>query len=168
MLFSAVRHEWIGGVQSSTSVPSATSSCLLTLTLPPFCAQAIVGVQLVTYPVLKKLGLASAPPAAAPAAAPFAGHGALGQSADASIAHSQEMEAFYAKQVWMWFDTFGAPPPEHNIFLELGCRQSRQFRPPRDATTTASIDKAEGLKPNTKHIAETGAREREWLVSVVL
>ncbi|CAN0033728.1 unnamed protein product [Ectocarpus fasciculatus] len=53
-----------------------------------------VGVQLVTYPALKKLGLASAPQAAAP----VAGHGSLGQSAEALAAHSQEMEAFYAKQ----------------------------------------------------------------------
>ncbi|CAM9800275.1 unnamed protein product, partial [Ectocarpus sp. 12 AP-2014] len=53
-----------------------------------------VGVQLVTYPALKKLGLASAPQAAAP----VAGHGSLGQSAEALAAHRQEMEAFYAKQ----------------------------------------------------------------------
>lgn len=64
-----------------------------------FCAQISVGVRLVTYPALKKLGFVSTPQAAAAVAAPIAGHGTLGQSATALVAHSQEMEAFYAKQV---------------------------------------------------------------------
>eukprot|EP00903_Cladosiphon_okamuranus_P005824 g5766.t1 len=53
----------------------------------------VVGLQLVTYPALKKLGLASAPQAA-----PASGNGAPGQSSEALAAHSREMDAFYAKQ----------------------------------------------------------------------
>lgn len=74
--------------------PPTRSSC---------ATQISVGFQLVTYPALKKLGLASAPQtaaaAAAPARAPASGDGLQGQSAAAAYAHSQEMEAFYAKQV---------------------------------------------------------------------
>lgn len=87
------------------------------LSAPLFCAQIGVGVQLVTYPALKKLGVASAPQAAA-AAAPIAGHGTLGQSPDGLVAHSQEMEAFYAKQV------------QHVMSCGTACRAPRaQFEP---------------------------------------